>query len=190
MTRCMRNVLTQTARFVLLILMAQGAWADHDNDTNTEYPSDTAEFDYAQVLDAQPVMEVVRVPDNNQVCEDRTVTRRVPERRSNGPAIFGSILGGVIGSQFGGGHGRTAATIAGAAIGGAIAKDAQRHHYPTRYYDTVVKQCHTETNWQYEERVAGWDVSWSYRGNTYQSRMDEHPGERIKVRVSVDPIIQ
>ena len=104
------------------------------------------------------------------------------------PVIFGAILGGVIGSQFGGGSGKTLATIAGATIGGAVARGAQDQRYPSQHYTTIEQRCYLETNWRDEERVVAWDVRWTYQGKTYHSRMNEHPGDRIRVRVSVDPI--
>ena len=145
-------------------------------------------YEYAKVLDAKPVVEIVQVPRDQQICQQEMVRRRVPEYRSPAPAIFGSILGGVIGSQFGGGSGRTVATIAGASIGGAVATHAQHRRYPPRYYNTMEQRCHTETSWTSEERVVAWDVSWKYRGTVYHSRMDEPPGDRIPVRVSVEPV--
>jgi uncharacterized protein YcfJ len=152
------------------------------------HASQVASYEYARVLDVQPVVEVVQVPRDQQICQQEMVRRRVPEYRSPAPAIFGSILGGVIGSQFGGGSGRTVATIAGASIGGAVATHAQHRRYPPRYYNTTEQRCHTETSWSSEERVVAWDVSWKYRGTVYHSRMDEPPGDRIPVRVSVEPV--
>ena len=122
--------------------------------------------------------------------------------------VFGAIVGGVIGNQLsrgrsydrghGRGHGRrhgyrqhnnrAAATIAGAAIGGAIASGIQYQKYPTQYYTGYTQVCNSQTSWHSEERVVAWDVSWKYRGQIYQSRMDEPPGERIRVRVNVDPV--
>ena len=102
--------------------------------------------------------------------------------------IFGSILGGVIGSHFGGGHGKTLATIAGATIGGAVARDAQGRSDLSQHYTTLEHRCYMKTIWHNEERVVAWDVDWRYRGETYHSRMNEHPGDRIRVRVNVDPV--
>ncbi len=147
-----------------------------------------ADYDYAKVVDVQPITETVQIPTRQQVCQQETVRRRVPEHRSAAPAILGSILGGIIGHQFGGGHGKTAATIAGAAIGGAVATHEQNRRYPPRYYTINEQRCHTETTWQSEERVVAWDVSFKYRGRVYHSTMEEPPGDRIPVRVSVEPV--
>jgi len=173
---------------VLLAMIALPVWAGNNQGPRIQRSYDNANYDYAKVVDVQPVTELVQIPQDQQVCQRELVRRRVPEHRSPAPAIFGSILGGVIGHQFGGGHGKTVATIAGAAIGGAVANNAQYRRYPPKYYTVREQRCRTETNWTSEERVMAWDVSWKYRGKIYHSTMDERPGHRIRVRVSVDPV--
>ncbi|NOR20409.1 MAG: glycine zipper 2TM domain-containing protein [Xanthomonadales bacterium] len=171
---------------VLFVVIAFPAWAGHNDD----------QYDYAKVVDVQPITEIVQIPEQQQVCREVPVQKRVAEHRSPAPAIFGAILGGVIGNQLSRGHGhghghhnnRAAATVAGAAIGGVIATEVQYRKYPARYYSDVTRVCSRETSWRSEERVVAWDVSWKYRGRIYYSRMDEPPGERIRVRVSVDPV--
>ncbi|MCW8926782.1 MAG: glycine zipper 2TM domain-containing protein [Xanthomonadales bacterium] len=173
---------------VFIMVTALPAWAGH-------YGYDNDHYDYAKVVDARPIFEVVRVPEERQVCQDRVVRRRVAEHRSAGPAIFGAILGGVIGNQLARGHGhghghhndRAAATIAGATIGGMVGSEIQYAKYPARYYTETAPVCRLQTTWHEEKRIVAWDVTWKYHGKTYHSRMDEEPGERIPVRISVDP---
>jgi len=40
-----------------------------------------------------------------------------------------------------------------------------------------------------EERVVGYNVDYKYKGKIYQTFLDQDPGDRIKVRVSVEPLI-
>jgi uncharacterized protein YcfJ len=178
----------------LLATLTLPAWA---GDGRYAYPVyENSQYEYAKVVDVQPVVELVQIPEDRQVCRDQPVQRRVAEYRSPAPAIFGAILGGVIGNQLsrgrghghGHGHHRAAATFAGAALGGVVAREVQYSKYPPRYYTQNVQVCSTETSWRSEERVVAWDVSWKYRGRVYHSRMDEPPGDRIPVRVSVDPV--
>jgi len=200
----------QTTAAALLLVTAFPVWSGHNDNRNPGYTYDNSQYDYAKVIDVQPVIEIVRVPEDRQVCREVPVQRRVTEYRSPGPAIFGAILGGIIGNQLSRGHGhghgykygrghgyrhgyghsynRTAATIAGATIGGVIATGVQYRKYPAKYYSDITQVCNTETSWRSEERVVAWDVSWKYRGQIYHSRMDEPPGERIRIRVSVDPV--
>ncbi len=171
---------------IVLVTMAVPAWAGHNNDY--------AHYDYAKVVDVQPVIETVQIPEDRQVCREQPVQRRVAEYRSPAPAIFGAILGGVIGNKLSKGHGhghghrRAMGTAAGAAIGSVVATEIQYSKYPPRYYTENAQLCHTQTSWRSEERVIAWDVSWKYRGQIYHSRMDEPPGDRIRVRVNVDPV--
>ena len=177
----------------LLVAMVLPAWAGHNNDRYVEPGYDHAKYDYAKVINAQPVFAVVRVPREQQVCRDRPVRHRVAENRSPGPAIFGAILGGVIGNQLSRGHGhghgssRATATVAGATIGGIVASEIQYGKYPARYYTENARVCGTKTSWHNEQRVVAWDVSWKYQGRVYHSRMIERPGDRIPVRINVSP---
>ena len=173
---------------ILFAVISTPLAAGHKQGSDSERRYDNANYDYAKVVDVKPITELVQIPQEQQICQQETVRRRVPEHRSHAPAVFGAILGGVIGSQFGGGHGKTAATIAGATIGGAVASNEQHRRYPHKYYNVSEQRCHTETSWQNEERVVAWDVSWKYHGKVYHSTMDEPPGDRIQVRVSVDPV--
>lgn len=182
----------------LLVVIAFPAWAGHSNDRYPEAVYDNTRYDYAKVVDVRPVIEIVQIPEDRQVCREQAVQRRVAEYRSPVPVIFGAILGGVIGNTLSKGHGhghghghgsyRGLATVAGAAIGSAVATEIQYSKYPPKYYTENVQLCSTETSWRSEERVIAWDVSWKYRGRIYQTRMDEPPGDRIRVRVSVGPV--
>jgi uncharacterized protein YcfJ len=193
----------QTITAAIVFVFAFPAWAGHDNSRYSDTTYDTHQFDYAKVLDVQPIIETVQIPEDRQVCREVPVQRRVAEYRSPAPAIFGAILGGVIGNQLSRGHGhghghgyghhghgnnRAVATFAGAAIGGAIGTGIQYRNYPAKYYTENTQLCETQTSWRTEERVVAWDVSWKYRGRTYHSRMDEPPGERIRIRINVEPV--
>ena len=78
---------------------------------------------------------------------------------------------------------------AGAALGGSIAKDAQRRHHPQQFYASLEDRCGINTNWQETEQVIGWDVVYEYQGETYLTRMKDKPGEYIEVRVEDDTLV-
>ncbi|MGB1292430.1 MAG: glycine zipper 2TM domain-containing protein [Pseudoalteromonas sp.] len=80
---------------------------------------------------AVPVQQVLF----GKVQSVRTITEReLVKDQTNGWKTFGgALLGGVIGNQFGGGSGRTAATILGSVIGGNIAHNQQKRSYYTQY---------------------------------------------------------
>ncbi|HKJ19002.1 MAG TPA: glycine zipper 2TM domain-containing protein [Xanthomonadales bacterium] len=143
---------------------------------------------WAKVVDAQPVYESYRYPVKQERCWEEEVWRREPAVRSATPVIVGSIIGGVIGNQFGGGSGNVALTAAGAVLGGSIANDASHRKHPDNYYPATEQRCAVETQWQTGEQIVAWDVRYRYHGEVYQARFKDQPGKRIKVRVDVEPL--
>jgi uncharacterized protein YcfJ len=150
-------------------------------------------FAYGEVLEVQPIYRGVNTPASQRVCQDEPV-EYYQAARPPSPAgtLVGAIIGGVIGNQLGrGGRGyygdyrRDSATVAGAAIGGAIGYSASSG--PTRVARGYEQRCRVETTWQRSEQIAGYDVTYRYRGEIYQTRTDQHPGDSIRVRVAVEP---
>jgi uncharacterized protein YcfJ len=154
------------------------------------------EYDTADVVSVDPIIEQISEPIDREVCWSEPVTYREPVRRprSNSGAVLGAIVGGVIGNQFGSGHGRDAATVAGAALGYSVARDEQRRNdrYYGRYSERVVRteerRCRIETDYREEERVLGYDVAYRYNGRVYHTRTDSHPGDTIRVRVDIEAV--
>jgi len=145
-------------------------------------------YEWATVVEAEPVIRIIRRPVNEEVCWQEEVYREVPERRAKAPVVFGALLGGLIGNQFGSGHGRDAMTFAGVALGSAIAKDNQRRANPQHFYASLEDRCGINTQWTETEQIIGWDVVYEYQGATYVTRMQDEPGDRIQVQVSVAPV--
>ena len=170
-----------TAPLGMLILASlctvpQAGRADHESEA------------WARVLDASPVTQTVRTPVESETCWNQQVRRRVPEYRSPTPMILGAVIGGVIGNQFGGGTGNDLMTAAGAALGSSIAADQQMRRYPPQYVRSTERRCSVDTQWREETQVVAWDVTYEYEGEVYTTRLDEHPGDRLRVRISVEPI--
>jgi uncharacterized protein YcfJ len=154
-------------------------------------------YRYAKVVDVQPLYryETVQIPQRE--CWTRTEYRETTYRRgrSNGsralPTIAGGVIGGVIGRQFGSGDGRDAMTVVGTLVGAAIGhSSAQRRYEDGRYVEThrtPVERC--ETWYETEERrtVEAYRVTYRYAGRLYHTRMQHHPGKRIRVHVDITP---
>lgn len=81
---------------------------------------------------AVPVQQVLF----GEVRSVRNITEQeLVQDKANGWKTFGgALLGGVIGNQFGGGSGRTAATILGSVIGGSIAHNKQQTSHYNEYH--------------------------------------------------------
>ena len=80
---------------------------------------------------AVPVQQVLF----GSVQSVRTITEQELVRdKTNGWETFGgALIGGVIGNQFGGGSGRTVATILGSMIGGSVAHNRQQNSRVVQY---------------------------------------------------------
>ena len=72
-------------------------------------------YDYARVVNVEPVIRYVTVTTPVKECWEDVETTSVRNYRPArvGKTIFGALLGGVIGHQIGSGSGNDAATIAG-----------------------------------------------------------------------------
>lgn len=152
---------------------------------------DRGDFDYARVVDVQPLMTRVRVSTPQRECWDET---RIDDRRPGGPrstaggAILGAVIGGVIGHQIGSGRGRDAATAAGAVIGAGVgARQAERNAHAPPLREYTVQRCDTRYSDHWEERIDGYRVTYVYNGRRQVTELPYKPGERIRVRVQVSP---
>lgn len=145
--------------------------------------------DYARVVDVRPIYREVRVQEPRRECHEERVVRRHREGGNRtGSAILGGIVGGVIGNEVGSGGGRDSATVIGAIAGTAAGSEIAKRRAQTverTSYETV---CETVQDVRYEERVEGYNVTYRYQGRDYTTRMNERPGDRIRVRVGVDPV--
>ena len=159
-----------------LLISAPAAYAGHDEDQGHEY---------AKVVRAEPIYREVRVSAPRRVCSEEPVTTRTVYSGAPDPGavVLGAVIGGVIGHQFGGGHGRDAATAAGALIGANhVASQGGRRVVERETYET---RCETVRDARYEDELAGYDVTYRYHGRLYHTRTRHDPGSRIRVQVDV-----
>jgi len=147
--------------------------------------------DNARVLRVSPRVEQVSSPQEECHVEIERVApaQNAPSGRSLGGAIVGGLAGGILGNQVGGGNGRTAATAIGA-VGGALVGDSvgssmnnQAQYGPV---DRQVRRCNVVN--RVAERNAGYDVSYSYNGRTYNTVMPNDPGANLRVNVAITPV--
>lgn len=160
------------------------------------YGESGVRYDYAEVINVQPIIDVVERPVQRDQCWREPVQYREPVRhhddsRSRAPAILGAIVGGVIGNQFGSGHGRDAATAAGALLGYNAVRDEQRrnggYYSGGREYTRYEQRCSVQTEYFRDEQVTGYDVTYRYGDQVLHTVTDYHPGNRLRVRVDVTP---
>lgn len=187
-----------------LLLSGQAAFADPGGWKQHRYNrGNPAEYDYAEVVDVDPIYRQVRVSVPRRECWNGTRyedvhysrERRSEPRGAAGSMILGGIVGAAIGNQIGSGDGRRAATVAGAIIGSAVGHDRaeRRNAREVRYeeresrpYD--VERCSVRYDEDYERRVEGYRVTYVYHGRKHTTRLPYDPGDRIRVRVDVQPV--
>lgn len=180
-----RNLKAGCAALAISIAAAAPAHADR-------YGRSGAVYDYAEVLNVAPIVRYVTVTTPVRECWDEQREYVVDRRPVNGggAALFGAMLGGVIGHQFGSGRGNDAATAVGALLGAAIGSDAASRtprDYDREIHSRPVRRCQTNYTSTEEERVDGYNVTYRYNGQKYRTRMPYDPGRRLRIRVDVRP---
>ena len=170
---------------IALLLAGTRAGAQDRYEDGGEAASDNVKVAWADVLRVDPVHELVRTRSPREVCDEYPVERRTDNGNRAAGTVIGAIVGGVLGSTVGKGDGRKAATVAGAVVGGAVGNHAAQGG--DHYYSDVEQHCRLVDDFTEERRVVGYDVQYRYRGDVFMSRLDYDPGERIRVRVSIEP---
>jgi len=183
-------------------------YGDYRDDAQGE-----AYVDEARVIRVDPVLEDGYRPASGSGvrCYDTTTAGRyepdgyeVRSRRyddgydarrpgTEGPGrsvatIAGGVIGAVLGSQVGGGSGQVVATTVGTMVGGLAGREIYDQQQRNRYVrGGTVRVCDPEPVRSGDRRAGGYDVTYEYNGRRYTRRMDYHPGDRVRVRVTVVP---
>ena len=146
----------------------------------------TSDFeDFGRVVRVQPRIEQVRTP--RQECRTDYVQAPVHQQRSQAGTVIGGIAGALLGSQVGSGNGKVAAAAAGAIAGGMVGDNVDNNGraYGPQVQEQAVQRCRTVDSVQ--ERTNGYNVTYDYHGHSYTTVMNRDPGDRVRLRVSVEP---
>ncbi|MEM7564200.1 MAG: glycine zipper 2TM domain-containing protein [Pseudomonadota bacterium] len=151
-------------------------------------------YEYAKVVDVQPIYREVRVSSPIRECWDEPVYHTQHQHhKSAGGMLAGGLIGGIIGHQIGKGNGNKVATAVGTLIGAQIGHEAvngdHKSHRQSRELAGYEEVCKTRHRVSYEEVVDGYDVTYKYRGKRYHIEMPYDPGKRIKMRIQFTPVI-
>lgn len=172
----MNRIIVATA----LMGLAGGSWAE----TN---------YEYAPVVEARPIYQVVEVSTPQEQCweEEVAVDYRRGNEGSSTPVIVSTILGGAIGNAVG--HNKSnkrVGAVLGAVLGHSIGRDIVRSNSQSgsRQYE-VVQRCQTVYEEHEEERLVGYQVTYLYNGEERSIRTDSDPGDQIRLRVNVQPVL-
>ncbi len=178
------------------VALAQSPYDNsYDDNPDNRYEDPDAVYDYAKVIDVQPLTTRVRVSTPQRECWDEK--RYEGGGYAPGPhgpqvaghTILGAAIGAVLGHQIGSGRGQDAATIGGAIVGAGIGHRQGMRRYgatvPPREY--TVQRCETRYQDEWQERVDGYRVTYQYQGRRHVTELPYRPGDRIRVRVAVTP---
>lgn len=177
---------------VTLLALAGTAGAAGNIEQHYDHAARQDLFEYARVMDVRPLYREVEVSRPVRECRDEPVYQtRHREPKSAGGMLAGGLIGGIVGHQVGKGSGRRVATAVGTLIGAKIGHDAVNGHDSHRPPEVVGYEEHCRTRYQasYEAVLDSYDVTYEYRGRTYRLEMPYDPGERIKMRIQITPVI-
>ena len=97
---------------------------------------------FAETVNDHYKTVIEQSPYRVEVCKDV----RIQGQASTGDTLFGALIGGAIGNQFGGGKGKDAATVLGAIVGADIANKNGKKPGGTQ------RQCQVETRYEETQR--------------------------------------
>ena len=152
-------------------------------------------LDYAEVLDVQPIIKTYEHRIPSEVCWTEQVRHEKPLRRHRDDSLVGTVVGGVIGGAIGHAVGhkkrnKQVGTAVGALLGATIGHDATRTRSGGSFasYYTNERRCDTRYDTEYRDETVGYWVTYDYQGRQHRTRMDRDPGDKIRVRVTVEPL--
>ena len=134
----------------------------------------------AEVVSVKALTRTVKTP--RQDCHDEQVTRVKPAKDTHqlvGTGV-GAALGGLLGSQFGGGNGKILTTVAGVAAGGYAGNQVEKKVQQGNTYTSTEQRC--STVYDTSEVPAGYDVLYVLKGQRHHVHMERDPGARIPVK--------
>lgn len=153
--------------------------------------ADNVSFDYATVIDTQPVYTTVQINTPREECWQEEV---VYEDRGRSSHPLGTVVGGVIGGALGNavGHKKSnkrVGAVVGAVLGATLGKVIASSNAPSQRRHETLERCKVYQDYREEERLIGYQVRYRYNAQTYSTRMDSDPGDTIKVRLGISPVI-
>jgi len=134
-------------------------------------------YDHAPVLQVIPVSQTVQATHTHEYCAPRPVvatTRPIslPLAAKPQPSSFLEHLRALFASV-------TATSI-----------DTAASKPPPRPNISTVQRCQQIEAGTHYQRIVAWDVDYIYQGKKYRSRMPLDPGNCVRLRVSITPLLE
>jgi len=148
-------------------------------------------YEYAQVVEANPIYQIVELSEPSEQCwQEEVLTERSSRGGSNTPVVLSTIIGGAIGNAVGSRKSnQRVGAVLGAVLGHSIGRDIVRSNGRRTVESEIVERCKTVYETVQEERLVGYQVTYLYEGEERTIRTESNPGEQLKLRVSVQPVL-
>lgn len=146
---------------------------------------------FADVVAVKEITETVVTP--REECRIVQVQQRAPVKDPDHVTgtVIGGIAGGVLGNQFGGGSGKTAATIVGAAGGAYVGNRVQDNMQKSDVIATTKRIC--KTVYDKSLKLVGYDVTYRLKDREGVVRTAYRPGNTLPVEngqvVATPPVV-
>ncbi len=163
-----------------LLAVAPGVVVAQESDLrNRVVIVENVRYDYAQVLNVEPVFQTLRATRTEEHCEPVSTRTLAPvqvtgeEEQKGGFRRFWDSVKGIFNHQ--GGEDE------------AVADAAPRHASGST--GLLTPECRIVEVGREFRRPIAYDVDYVYKGIKFRSRLPEDPGNRLKLRVSITPDI-
>ncbi|WP_281560052.1 glycine zipper 2TM domain-containing protein [Thalassomonas sp. RHCl1] len=191
------NIITKAFITISLLATAANASAGHHRGDSF--------YARGKVIAATPIYQTVRV----EHIHDDSCWRRVSHHHSSSghyggnevaATVVGAVIGGTVGHVlFKKSDLKGVGTVAGAIIGGSVGneighsnhsyrKSRHSHNHSGYHHASHRKVLHCSREYSSFEEISGYEVTYKYQGEIYHTRTRHHPGKKIKLRVTVDPV--
>lgn len=146
---------------LLLAVTAAPAWAQ-----NTVIQTENVRVEYAQVLRAEPVYQTLRATSMVERCEQSTLVQGGEEPRRGIARVVGAVKDVL-----------------------TPGKDDTPDDEIVLPADSAAEGCRMVPVEREFRRPIAFDVDYVHKGVKYRSRLPYDPGNRLRVRVSVTPVV-
>lgn len=168
--------------FCLSAFFVASAWAQEAREVdgrNRVVVVENVRYDYAQVLNVEPVFQTLRATRTEEHCEPVTTLTLAPvqvkgeEDRSGFRRFWDSVRGIFVAREE-----RPESD-----------GEAPRGHHGSGHAAMLTPECKIVEVGREFRRPIAYDVDYVYKGVKFRSRLPEDPGNRLKLRVSITPDI-
>jgi uncharacterized protein YcfJ len=144
-------------------------------------PVHTREFYQAPVERCQQVPIPVYAPPAHRSSYGGVVGSIGDTMFGSTSGLVGAVVGGALGSQIGSGSGRAVATGVGVIVGAAAGDRLERGVVPQTQRGYLQNQCTSYLETRTYERIVGYDVHFTFRGQSRVAFLTYNPGEYVSI---------